>query len=74
MKSIPDKIWIVVLGIAVAVIVAVTTMYWSKPISSRDSSTNPGPTGSQRALIPKVGGEILPLFINRKTAPALRPK
>jgi hypothetical protein len=74
MKSIPDRIWMVVLGIAVAVIVAVTTIYWSKPLTSRDSSTNPGTSGSPKALIPKIGGELLPFFTHPKAPASLRTK
>lgn len=62
MKSFSDRIWLVLLGIAVAIVVLLTTFYWSNPASSRSSEQiTPGKTSQTQTILPRLSTEILKL-------------
>jgi len=60
MKSLQDRFWLVLLGVAVAVLVALTTIYRKDPSTSRTgtdgSSLKPAP---QRTMVPRIGAQVL---------------
>ena len=60
MKSLQDRFWLVLLGVAVAILVTLTTIYWKDPTSSR-TGTDGGtvkPT-SQRTVVPRLGTQVI---------------
>lgn len=69
MKTFSDRIWLVLLGIAVAVVVLLTTFYWNKPGQSRSSEVNSSTASHSRAVLPWLGTEVLKSF---KPRPSVR--
>lgn len=59
MKSLQDRIWLVLLGVAVAVLVLLTTVFWSEPSARSGSDAGNGKTTAQRTLIPKISTQVL---------------
>ena len=59
MKSLPERIWLVLLGVAVAILVTLTTLYWSEPATTASGSEAgvSRPAGN-RAVLPKIGTEL----------------
>lgn len=63
MKSFQDRIWLVLLGVAVAILVTLTTVYWNKPTTgSAGSDPGTGKPASQRTMAPKLGTQFLKVF------------
>lgn len=67
MKTFQDRFWLVLLGVAVAVLVALTTVYWKEPSASRSGadSRRSSPSAS-RALVPKLTTRMVQLVIPQK--------
>ena len=66
MRSLQDRIWLVLLGVAVAILVTLTTIYWNVPKTARDPNAVPGKSTPTRTLLPKIGSSIIQLI----TSPA----
>ena len=68
MKSFQDRIWLVLLGVAVAILVTLTPVFWNEPTSYR-RSTDSGPTqtSSSQALIPRLAGQLIQLLPSRES-------
>jgi len=60
MKSFSDRAWLILLGIAVAIVVLLTTFYWSHPAASRSSEQiTPGKTSHTQTILPRLGSELM---------------
>lgn len=60
MKSFSDRIWLVLLGIAVAIVVLLTTFYRSHPAPARSSErVSPGKTSHTQTVMPRLTSELL---------------
>ncbi len=60
MKTFSDRIWLVLLGIAVAIVVMLTTFYWNKPAESRSTEKlNPAGTSHNRAVMPRLASDMI---------------
>ncbi|MBL7849519.1 MAG: hypothetical protein JNN04_01365 [Cyclobacteriaceae bacterium] len=59
MKSFQDRIWLILLGVLVAILVTLTTVYWneSESTSSGSEAGVSRPSGN-RAVLPKIGTEL----------------
>jgi hypothetical protein len=65
MKTYPDRLWLVLLGVAVAILVMLTTIFWT-PTQARSGATmNPSKPTAQ-SLAPRIGNELVKFF--RKTS------
>lgn len=63
MKSFQDRIWLVLLGVAVAILVTLTTVFWNEPTAHRRSTdSGPAQPSSSQALIPRLAGPLIQLL------------
>lgn len=59
MKPFADRIWLIVLGVAVAILVTLTTVFWNEPAAtSAGSSTGVSNPAPSRALLPRIGTDL----------------
>lgn len=59
MKSLQDRIWLILLGVAVAILVTVTTVFWNEPApTSRGSESGVTKPARSRTLLPRIGSEF----------------
>jgi len=59
MNKYSDRIWLVLLGVAVAVLVLMTTMFWSSPTTMRSGASLPANPTANQAKAPKIVIETL---------------
>jgi hypothetical protein len=69
MKSFKDRTWLIILGVAVAILVTLTTLSWNEPAPASSGSGVSSPS-TNRAVLPKIANElsrhlIKPLFHSR---------
>lgn len=66
MKSLQDRIWLILIGVAVAVLVTLTTLYWNEPTAGR-SGAEAGMTkpSTARAILPKLSAQVLDALKSR---------
>jgi hypothetical protein len=55
MKNFSDRMWLVILGVAVAILVTLTTIVWSEPAGERTGSGRIGVKPVPQAVAPKIG-------------------
>lgn len=67
MKLFQDRIWLVLLGVAVAILVTLTTVFWNEP-SARQSGTDGGSAkpATPRTLVPKITTQVLNAFTSHR--------
>lgn len=59
MKSFTDRIWLILLGVAVAILVTLTTVFWNGPSgASAGSGAGQSRPASNRATLQKIGSEL----------------
>lgn len=62
MKLFQDRLWLALLGVAVAIVVTLTTIYWNEPSTSSAGPDGSGKPTTQRALVPKITSKVLNVF------------
>lgn len=63
MKLFQDRIWLVLLGVAVAILVTLTTVFWNEPTALQggaDPSNSRTSTG--KTWMPRITGKIIQAF------------
>jgi len=71
MKPFQNRTWLILLGVAVAILVTLTTVFWNEPApASSGAGSGVSSPSSNRAILPKIGAElsrhlIKPLFRSR---------
>ena len=63
MKNFTDRMWLVILGVAVAILVTLTTMVWSEPSGERTGSGRVGVKPVPQAVAPKIAVEALHIIV-----------
>ena len=58
MKNFTDRMWLVILGVAVAILVTLTTIVWSEPSGER-TGRRVGVKPVPQAMAPKIAVESL---------------
>lgn len=58
MKDISNRMWLVIVGVAVAVIVTLTTFIWTEPQPMGNERKSLNPSGN-KTVSPKIGQEAL---------------
>lgn len=62
MKTLTDRLWLVLLGIAVAVLVTLTTIVWSGPMKRSGTVKPASTTLAPQTILPRIATKILQVF------------
>ena len=63
MKNFTDRMWLVILGVAVAIIVTLTTIVWSEPSGDRTGGGRVGVKPVPQTMAPKIAVEALHIIV-----------
>lgn len=61
MKTYPDRLWLVLLGVAVAILVMLTTIFWT-PTQARSGATMSPSKPTAQSVAPRIGNELVKFF------------
>ncbi len=59
MNKYGDRLWLVILGVAVAILVTLTTIYWTVPSVERSGTATPRSKQAPHVVLPKIGKEVI---------------
>ena len=59
MKNFTDRMWLVILGVAVAILVTLTTIVWSEPAGERTGGGRVSGKPVPQAVTPRIAVESL---------------
>ncbi len=72
MNKYADRLWLVILGVAVAILVTLTTIYWNVPSAERSGTRTPQVKTTPHVVIPKIGKEVIKFLVPLISVPKSR--
>lgn len=69
MKTLTDRLWLVLLGIAVAVLVTLTTIVWSGPLKRSGAMKPSRTTAAPHTVLPRISAKVLQVFSSEIAKP-----
>ncbi len=63
MNKYADRLWLVILGVAVAILVTLTTIYWTVPSAERSGTGTPILKSTPHVVMPTIEKKIIKFIV-----------
>ncbi|MDZ4716436.1 MAG: hypothetical protein SH819_13310 [Cytophagales bacterium] len=65
MKNLSYRIWLIILGVAVALVIALTTSFWRAPDGAPSEAGQAQPSSGKKTFLPKIAVDAVQYFFPR---------